>query len=67
VVPNLRRFLVDADKITATCSNMVQNVIVPAARGKQKYLHPLIRRLAAHYVHSGHLMLTRPSFISCKN
>ncbi|OCH88751.1 hypothetical protein OBBRIDRAFT_64803 [Obba rivulosa] len=38
VVPNLRRFLVEGDKVLAACSGVVYNVVTPAMKGKSRPL-----------------------------
>lgn len=37
ILPNLRRFLVENDKIIAACNNIVYYVVNPALRGKTRY------------------------------
>ncbi|KAK0466281.1 Dopey, N-terminal-domain-containing protein [Desarmillaria tabescens] len=36
ILPNLRRFLVDNDKVAAACSNIVYYIVNPAMKGKAK-------------------------------
>jgi hypothetical protein len=36
-LPNLRRFLVDNDKVTTLCSNMVYYIINPAMKARSMY------------------------------
>lgn len=38
VVPNLRKFLVDNDKIAAACNNIVYYIVNPAMKGKSRLI-----------------------------
>lgn len=38
-LPNLRKFLIDSDKILAACNQIVYNVVTPALKGKSRYAH----------------------------
>ncbi|KAI1794036.1 Dopey, N-terminal-domain-containing protein [Ganoderma leucocontextum] len=37
-LPNLRKFLVDSDKILAACNQIVYNIVTPALKGKSRLL-----------------------------
>ncbi|KAI0783393.1 Dopey, N-terminal-domain-containing protein [Abortiporus biennis] len=38
VIPNLRKFLADSDKILAACQSIVYNIVVPASKGRSRPL-----------------------------
>lgn len=37
-IPNLRKFLIDNDKVAAACTNIVYYIVNPAMKGKSKYV-----------------------------
>lgn len=38
VIPSLRRFLADSDKILGACNNIVYYIVTPAMKGRSKYV-----------------------------
>ncbi len=36
-LPNLRKFLIDSDKILAACNQIVYSIVTPALKGKSRY------------------------------
>jgi hypothetical protein len=36
-IPNLRKFLIDNDRVTAACTNIVYYIVNPAMKGKSRY------------------------------
>jgi cellulase/cellobiase CelA1 len=37
VLPNIRRYLVDSDKVAASCANIAYYIIAPALRSRSRY------------------------------
>jgi hypothetical protein len=37
VVPNMRKFLMDNDKVLASCINMVYYIVTPSLKGKARF------------------------------
>jgi len=37
VIPNMRRFLMDNDKVLASCINMVYYIVTPSLKGKSRF------------------------------
>lgn len=38
IVPDLKRFLIDADKTAGVCSNMVYYIVAPAFKTRNRYV-----------------------------
>lgn len=56
MIPNLRKFLAEGDKVLAVCNSIVASTINPAMKGRSRYVYHLLH-IMGHRVTS---ILSRP-------